>query len=58
MSVEHEFNVSAGCRTTQSVTPDDDAIHRRSSTNDCGSFCHASTIVRCSSSTETKFWRW
>ena len=29
MSVEHEFNVSAGCRTYV-VTPDDDAIHRRS----------------------------
>jgi len=48
MSVEHEFNVSAGYRTTQSLqttTPFTEAlVDERLRT--CGSFCHASTIVR------------
>ena len=55
MSVEHEFNVSAGCRTTQSLQttmPFTDALVL--SMNDCGSFCHASTMARFSSSIEMK----
>ena len=34
MSVEHEFNMSAGCRITQSLAADDDAIHRDALVNE------------------------
>ena len=57
MSVEHEFNVSAGCRTIRSHSRRRCHSPTLLSMNDCGSFCHAPTIVRFSSSNETKLWR-
>jgi len=53
--------MSSMCPPAVALTPDDDAIHRRSYRRvdeRLRQFLHASTIAQFSPSTETKLWRW